>query len=157
MKIRLSKIDIFGGLLGLAVMAAALTLGYSKTLRDRVTSKIYKKNERTLLATVTGRFSGNQIYTIAKYSTYTGILIEVYQTSPEGGVKNLVDRVFLGDRKNAYFQINGESVQLALVDLTKDGSKELIAPTFDERLRAHLNAYQFDESLSRLVPLEAEQ
>ena len=141
---------------GVVILLSAGIVGSSESARNRVLNLFFDPQERKLLATVTGYLAAEtQLFTIAKYATRSGIILELYQASEEGGVKTLIDRVVIGDRRNAFWQFKGESIQLALIDITEDGRNEVVAPTFDNSLKAHLNVFEYDPELKRLFPLRS--
>ena len=45
---------------------------------------------------------------------------------------------------NGFFEYRGNSIQLAMSDVDGDGVMEVLAPTFDRQLMAHLNVYYYD-------------
>ena len=85
---------------------------------------------------------------VLKLQTPEGVQVEIYN-SPEGAGSSLIDRIRLQDRHNGFFDFQGEASQLAILDVNGDGLYEIIAPTFDERLNAHLNIFRYNPEVRR--------
>lgn len=103
--------------------------------------------KRQLLATVTGHLGENE-YLILKFQTNKGIIVEVQQ--PENDSYKLIDRIFIPDPYDGYVMMNSQATRLALTDIDDDQQLEIIAPTFDSNLAAHLNALRLDPESMRL-------
>lgn len=90
---------------------------------------------------------------VVKYKTPEGILIEVL-SSGDSGSRSLVDRISISGEHDGFFDFYGEASQLAIMDVDEDGKMELVAPTFDSHLVAHLNIYKFNEITRKFEPLQ---
>jgi hypothetical protein len=66
---------------------------------------------------------------------------------------NLVDRVELLQHKDAHFSFGGGSTNLAVDDINGDGRSEVIVPSLDKQLVAHLAIFEFDSETGRLKRL----
>src|SRR5262249_6572423 len=96
---------------------------------------------RKVLSTVVGdlRGDGSRIK-VVKIRGET-LLLEFYATS-ENGESQLLQRIPLEDRHDAFFDYNGEASNLLLTDIKDadgEGRKEVIVPSSDTEMRAHLN------------------
>ncbi len=109
---------------------------------------------RKVLATAVGALrSEGEPLKIIKYQTSQGVWLEVFGPSNDG-LRPLLDQIHLSDPFDAFFDLMGEATRLAILDLDGDGRLEVIAPTLDSRLSAHLNAYRWDDSAKRLTPIQ---
>lgn len=116
----------------------------------------WHSNDRVLLSTALGDLLGDgSLVKVIKYQTSQGIHLEILAEGL-GGSRPLIDRIYLADRHNGFFDFQGQATQLALVDVDSDGQLELIAPTFDEGLTAHLNVYKYNIDFKRFEPLRPE-
>ena len=88
---------------------------------------------------------------VVKFQSLEGVVLEFYAESPEG-LRDLKSRVILPNAKDGFFTYRGEAVQLAVADLDGDGKMELLSPTFDDNMAAHLNPYHYSKSQSAFVP-----
>jgi hypothetical protein len=128
----------------MAGLLVALNPLWRKALQTRWTSQ-----DRVVLSTALGDLLGDgSLVKVVKYQNSQGIQIEVLGEG-EGGSRPLIDRIYLTDRHNGFFDFQGEATQLALVDVDSDGKLELIAPTFDENLTAHLNVFKYSPEFHR--------
>ncbi|MEO0337188.1 MAG: hypothetical protein AAF202_12400, partial [Pseudomonadota bacterium] len=59
-----------------------------------------------------------------------------------------------GNDAVSHFQ-SGNATQLAVIDVDDDGSFELMAPTFDDQLVAHLNIFKYNPVLKRFEPIQS--
>lgn len=133
---------VFSGLI------VALNPEWRNSLRDNWISQ-----DRQLLSTALGDLLGDgQLVKVIKYQTSQGIQLEILGEG-DGGARPLIDRIYLSDRHNGFFDFQGEATQLAIVDVDSDGRLELIAPTFDENLTAHLNVYKYNPNFRRFEAL----
>ncbi len=114
-------------------------------------------DHRVLLATVNGDLAGTgEMYKVLKYATHRGLIVEVMQaTHDPNDPYRFVDRVVIPDRHDGFFSMNSEATRLALLDVDGDGHPEIIAPSFDESLSAHLNTLKFDPETKRLSLMQA--
>lgn len=112
--------------------------------------KLLVPDFRTVISKIEGTFSGKEsVSTILKIKTNEGLIIEIYERG-ENDHPLLVDRVILKDRRDASFILRGEAVSLALEDVDQDNSPEIIVPTFDRDLVAHLQVLKFNQNERRL-------
>jgi hypothetical protein len=101
---------------------------------------------REVLSTAQGRIAGgSNEYTVAKVKTQNGLFLEIYENA-EHGTQKLVETIALADKRDGYFNFNGQATNLAIDDIDGDGKLEILAPTFDQNLVGRLNVYNFDPS-----------
>lgn len=108
--------------------------------------------KKDLLATVSGALLGDGTeYKVLKFATRRGLIVEVHaQNSGAHQPFVFIDRIFIPDRHDGYFSLNTAATQLAMVDMDGDGRLEILAPSFDEKLVAHLNTLRLDPDSKRL-------
>lgn len=116
-----------------------------------------RPDRRVLLATVSGDIAGTgEIFKILKFASQRGLVVEVMQTTHDpNDPYRFIDRVIIPDRHDGFFSMNSEATRLALLDVDGDGRPEIIAPSFDESLSAHLNTLKFDPETKRLSLMQA--
>jgi hypothetical protein len=139
----------------LPTIAILLILGLSQSLvlheptRARL-KKILVPEFRTIISKLEGDISGEgHQTTILKIKTQEGLLIEIYDRN-KNTPPVLMDRIALKDKRDAAFILRGEAVSLALEDVDQDHTPEIIVPTFDRDLVAHLQIIKFNEVERRL-------
>lgn len=112
----------------------------------------FMPERKELLATVSGDLLGDGVeLKVLKFSTSRGLIVEVHATSPDAlKPYTLVDKIFIPDRHDGFFSLNTQATRLALVDVDGDGKPEIIAPSFDDKLVAHLNTLRLDPETRRL-------
>ncbi|MDE0151562.1 MAG: hypothetical protein OXK80_03555 [Bdellovibrionales bacterium] len=110
--------------------------------REQIYS-FWNPSQDRLLSTVVGDISGEGHYfKVLKFRTSKGVRMEFLRYRPNG-IKELVREVNLPGPYNGFFAYRGHSVQLAMGDINGDGLMEVMAPTFDENLKARLNVYYY--------------
>lgn len=129
----------------LLFMGALFLVSIAAVFHPDLKSKIQRSfhpDSRYVLSTVTGDALGNGAnVSVVKVKTPNGIAVEVYKGEDS---LDLIQRIPLNTSRDAYFNLNGEAVNLALDDVDGDGHLEILVPTFDDDLIAHLSVYKFD-------------
>jgi len=111
---------------------------------------LFKQQFREILSTTRGPLLKNfTLSRVIKVRTNEGIFIEIYGG---GTTRPLLDRVRLPDRRDGYFNFGGTTSNLFVHDLDGDQVAEIIAPSFDENLIAHLNVFSFNTNTLKLEP-----
>lgn len=114
--------------------------------------KSVKPEDRTVLSVALAQLGDGIPYRVVKVRTLEGIQIEVYKSQNETRM-NLVDRVDLPQHKDAHFSFSGGSTNLAVDDINGDGRTEVIVPSLDKQLVAHLAIFEFHPETGRLKRL----
>jgi hypothetical protein len=108
--------------------------------------------DRKVLAVASGAmFRDARIQRVVKVLTPEGINLEIYGPL-EKGVQPRLDTVFIQDRRDAFFDLQGRATNLALKDMDGDGRPEIIAPTYDRDGVAHLNVFSYDLNTNKFTP-----
>lgn len=150
-----SRTEILIWSLAIVFLVAGLLVALNPQWRDSLRQK-WHSQDRVLLSTALGDLMGDgSLVKVIKYQNSQGIHLEILAEG-DGGSRPLIDRIYLSDRHNGFFDFQGQATQLALVDVDSDGKLELIAPTFDENLTAHLNVYKYNPTFKRFEPLRAQ-
>lgn len=103
---------------------------------------------RKSLATETAPiFNDNRIFKVSKVKEKDRLYIEIFFTSKNE--ISLLQKIELPDSRNAFFTFQGEAKALALTNIDKDPILEIIAPTFDKEMLAHLNVYKWNKILNQ--------
>jgi len=137
---------------GVLILGAisALVVAVQPEWRLRVQTLIFG-DDRELLASVTGTIGDRSDLKILKIRTRLGVVIEVHsKAEADDHTYVLLDKVVIPDRHDGYFIVSGQTTQLALVDVDNDGRLDIVAPTFDDKLVAHLNAFRLDPTSNKL-------
>lgn len=92
---------------------------------------------------------------MVKYQTIEGIVVEVL-SSDESGSRSVIDRIKIPGEYDGFFDFYGQASQLAIMDVDEDGQLELVAPTFDKQLIAHLNVFKFNPTSRQFEPIQPE-
>lgn len=120
-------------------------------LREQILSE-----PRTILSTTNAYVIGNHhLQKIIKIKTKEGLALEIYEPS-EDGRPNLIQKIQLPDHIDGYFYLNQSATNLAVLDVNRDQTLEIVAPTFDHNLTGHLNIFKYDQLSQRFVALAAE-
>ena len=88
---------------------------------------------------------------IVKSQTIEGIVLEFY-SEVQNGSRYLITKALIPNAQDGFFDHRGQAVQLAIVDLDGDGKMELLSPTFDDKMLAHLNPYYYSHAQKAFVP-----
>jgi hypothetical protein len=135
----------------IVIVIAASAIALHPEWRLRAQAKLWPE-KKELLATVNGDLLGTgQELKVLKFATRRGLIVEVHapQSDPQAPYI-MLDRIFIPDRHDGYFAINSRPTRLAIVDVDGDGRGEILAPSFDEKLVAHLNTLRLDPDTRRL-------
>ena len=113
-------------------------------LRKVIRSK-WKSQKEELLSVVQGDISGNgHFIKVLKFKTKEGIRVEFLKET-DSGVRETITSAVIKDPYNGFFEYRGRAIQLGMSDVDGDGIMEVLAPSFDENLIAHLNVYYYDQ------------
>lgn len=118
-------------------------------IRYSLQSFFHQPYRRVLSASSGPLLKDSQVAKVLKVKTQEGLFIEVYGRTPEGG-RPLLDKVQLPDQRDGYFTLGGMTSNLFIDDLDEDNILEILAPSFDDNLNAHLNVYFFNQFTSKL-------
>ena len=129
---------------GLAIAAAIFA--FNPDLRKLVQSQFSPSPYRRVLATVSGDLlNSGKDFKVIKIRSHEGLFIEIYEDF-KNNTRPIFARIQLPDRKDGYVHIQGQATNLALDDLDGDGVLEVIAPSFDNSFKAHLNVFKYNET-----------
>lgn len=114
-------------------------------------------DQRIVLSTMTARLSFDEApYQFVKVKSREGLRLEVYKNN-EAGELTLLDKLLLSQHKDAHFTFNGESTNLAIDDINGDQLPELLVPSIDASLIAHLNVFKFNIATQKLEIISPNQ
>ncbi|MCC7404755.1 MAG: hypothetical protein IT288_10190 [Bdellovibrionales bacterium] len=133
----------------LGVFLIGLLCVFHPVIRDYLRG-IFHPPFRTILSSATGPYLPEfPISRVLKVRTHEGLFVEVYGQN-EGEARPLIDRIRLPDRRDAFFSFSGRTSNLFLHDVSGDGVPEIIAPSFDDDLIAHLNVFRLNQGSQKL-------
>lgn len=130
------------GLLTLVAMAL-VTVVVVPSLRNKI-KDTFVSSERNVIAKVSGSLTaqGPRI-TVLKIKSKGGLSLEVYSVDDVNEM-HLLSRLPLFETRDGYFLLQGNATNLALTDVDKDGSLEIVAPTYDEQMVPRLNIFKYN-------------
>lgn len=133
---------------GLALIAMALTVvAVVPSLRSKVKDAFISTN-RKIVAKVDGTLGKNgPKVVILKIQSGSALSLEVYQSEEQGGL-TLLSKLPLYETRDGFVLVQGNATNLALVDVDKDGTLEIVAPTYDEQMVPRLNIFRFNSDTS---------
>lgn len=115
-------------------------------LNEEVRSQIrgiLSPHDRQILSVVSGQISPKTFVKIIKIRAEQNIVLEVYEIKGHSDPQ-MLGLISLNDRRDGYVNFGGRAINLAIEDVDQDGQPEILAPSFDENLVAHLNIFKFD-------------
>lgn len=102
------------------------------------------QDHRTIVSTATGKLGGSSTeFTVVKVKSRNALSLEVYENKADGSSR-LVEKIEMPDKKDGYFNFNGQATNLAIADIDSDGKPEILAPSFDQNLVGRINIYQYN-------------
>ncbi|KHD88522.1 MAG: hypothetical protein OM95_08405 [Bdellovibrio sp. ArHS] len=128
----------------LALVAMVLvTVAVVPSLRGKV-KEAFVSSERNILAKVSGSLSpdGPRV-TVLKIQSKNSLSVEVFSQG-DGGELTLIAKLPLFEARDGYFLYKGNATNLALTDVDKDGSLEIVAPTYDDQMVPRLNIFRYN-------------
>ena len=116
--------------------------------REKIQNTLFPKQDK-LLAVIYGDLTGTGAFVkVLKFKTKEGIRLEFLEQN-RTGARRLISEKNIRHPYNGFFEYRGNSVQLAMGDVDGDGIMEVMAPSFDQNLIAHLNVFYYDENSDR--------
>lgn len=101
---------------------------------------------RTVLAKIETSKLNNQIkLSILKIKQNNKVFLEVYGQLNHG--LELIDTLKLEGEYDAYILIKDQTSNLAIANVDRDVDLEIIAPTYNRRMKPILNVYKYDSRL----------
>lgn len=129
------------------MFASSLSMVFHPGVRASVRSA-FIKDFRSVLSTTQGTFNSAQnSFSFIKIRNQSGIIVEVYKQDSQS--TQFVDKIELPTHKDAFFTFNGQATNLAIDDIDGDQEPELLVPSFDGQMIAHLNVYKFNSELKK--------
>lgn len=127
----------------LAFVAMALTVvAVVPSLRGKV-KDAFLSSERKIVAKVDGTLGpeGPKVV-VLKIQSRNSLSLEVYDAAAEG--LTLMARLPLYEVRDGFVLVQGNATNLALTDVDKDGTFEIVAPTYDEQMVPRLNIFRYN-------------
>ena len=130
-------------ILTLGVLQAVSLCILFSPLKETIYSN-WTTNKEELLSVAQGDITGNGDYVkVLKFKTKEGLRVEFLKEN-EHGFREVVNNIKIPHPYNGFFEYRGHSIQLGMSDVNGDGMMEVLAPSFDNNLVAHLNVYYYD-------------
>lgn len=126
------------GLIAMILIAVAVI----PSLRTKV-KEAFLVSGRDVIAKVSGQLteSGPQV-TVLKIKNNNILNIEVFAADDEQNL-TILARLPLFESRDGYFLLQGNATNLALTDVDKDGTLEIVAPTYDDQMVPRLNIFKY--------------
>lgn len=124
------------------LFAAVLFMSYLILFQPSALSAYYKpfKNDKPeTLKSTRGSFFGDYNIRVHKVKHKNKMYLRVRRGS------EIVEQLLLKGSQNGFFEYWGDSLSLAFIDDNGDGVLEIIAPTFDDFFKPHLNVIFYDD------------
>ncbi len=114
-------------------------------MKQRIQSYLFS-NKEELMAVAEGDLDGlgNKVK-VLKYKSKLGIRIEFLRGNSRNTAIEFLNQENINHPYNGYFMYRGHTVQLGMVDMDGDGVMEVVAPSFDKNLMAHLNVFKYNQ------------
>ena len=138
------KIKVFMGLLVFAALAM-VTISAIPPWRIAIRNAL-QSDHREILAKVVTPLTGNsEVFTIFKIKQKDQFFVEVYKQTDPQAESVFLTKIILSDKKDAFFNFQGQATNLAVSDIDHDGVQEILVPAYDFDSTARLNIYKFNE------------
>lgn len=127
----------------LALVAMSLIIvAVIPSLRTNV-KDFFNNSDRSVIAKVSGNLSAEGIpVTVLKIKNKGSLSLEIYGDSTEG--QTLMAKIPLAETRDGYFLLQGNATNLAITDADKDGTPEIVAPTYDDQMIPRLNLFKYN-------------
>lgn len=128
----------------LAVVAMTLvTVAVLPPLRSKV-KEAFSSDGREVLAKISGKIGPNGPHiTVLKIKSGSVLSLEVYSQDDDGNL-TLMTKLPLFEARDGHFLLQGNATNLALTDVDKNGTLEIVAPTYDEQMIPRLNIFRYN-------------
>ena len=128
----------------LAIVAMTLVaVAVMPNLRAKA-KEMFLNSGRDVLAKVSGKIGPEgPMITVLKIKNQTNLSLEVYTHDDEGAL-TLFAKIPLFEARDGHFLLQGNATNLALTDVDKDGTLEIVAPTYDEQMVPRLNIFKYN-------------
>ena len=124
---------------------------FSSPVRQWIQARVHVKQSEILSVVEGDLLNDGSRVKVVKFKTMEGIVLEFYSDNRDGS-RHQISRVVLPNAKDGFFNHRGEAVQLVVTDLNGDGTMELLSPTFDAQLVAHLNPFRYSSKHNGFIP-----
>lgn len=132
------------GVLALIAMGL-ITIAVIPSLRTSV-KDFFADSQREILAKVSGHMSeSSPQITVLKIKSKNTISLEIY-TQDENGSLVLMSKIPLFDTRDGHVLVQGNATNLAITDMDKDGTLEIVAPTYNDQMVPRLNVFKYNPS-----------
>ncbi len=113
----------------------------------------FEQKQRIVIEKVETRVVGLGLLTILKIKEPKGIVLELYQQKEGAQDPELLHREKLPEGLEAQVQINHQTKSLFVFPLENDHKFKILAPTLDQKLRPHLNAFVWNFETKELMQI----
>lgn len=152
----MAQIDTKKAILYLSVtfcFTVSIYIAFSSSFSEIL--KSFFSSDRKVLSKITGNLTGGiDTFDIIKVRESNIITVEIYRQTEASDVK-LLHKIQLPFENDGYFLFHNSSTNLALTDIDGDKLPEIIAPTFDKTLSAHLNVVKYNPDGDNFYIMEA--
>lgn len=133
---------IFLSLLALGAVVS-VCLAIIPSTRHNI-KQMFISQDRKIIAKVDGSLApGETIFTVLKIKEGSKLSIELYAPDEEGNL-SLLNKTPLFDSRDGFLDVKESATNLAIMDVDKDGTNEIVAPTYDDQMIPRLNIFKFN-------------
>ncbi len=126
---------------------------FSSSLRYKARHWILGSQRRVLSTAVADLLKDGHYVKVVKFQVAEGLFLEFYQQQTNGDFKKIW-KTKLSGNQDGYFQMKGRTINLAIDDIDNDNTLEVLAPSFDDNLIAHLNIFHYNEESAQFEQIK---
>jgi hypothetical protein len=109
-------------------------------------NQLSKSNERVVLSKIeTTKLNDQLKFTIIKIKQSQRLYLEIYAHMNHG--LELLEKLILDGEFDAYLMLKDRSSNLVISNVDGDTNLEIVAPTYDKRMRPILNVFKYDSQM----------
>jgi len=110
--------------------------------------------ERKILSKVFTEYD-HKSYVILKIKINNAVELEIYEKNNPDNSQLLKQKFILNDDSEAFLMVNSSALNLALIDVNKDGLLDIVCPTVDKNGNSRLNVFQYNSDIEQFLPYNA--
>ena len=125
---------------------------FSSPMREYLRSFFLGEQRQILSTAVADLLNDGSHIKVVKLQDIKGLFLEFYRQKEDGDFIKIWSTKLSGNQ-DGYFQIKGRALNLAIDDIDNDNTLEVLAPSFDNNLIAHLNIFHYNKRTSQFEQL----
>lgn len=145
--------NILGKIILFVLAVASFFIVLNKDLRKELHSYLNSSDVEVIASANADLYNDGRIIRVLKVRKDGLLFIQLMNTENNGKPK-LIESFALPDKSDGYFQYRDQATNLAIEDLNGDRKPEIIAPSFDSNMTAHLNIYTYNDITEKFEPAD---